>query len=265
MKPTLAVLLFFSFLSNSYGFINTANRDVSYQQEKDYPSVCKITIRFPSNDDSGESTIGTCTGTLVGPNKIYTAAHCFKRNFSISEDRVDVTCGGQMMGQASEVKIPNANDWGPDVNNPEILQDFAVVTLMFKTKNQPSAVASGPELYFDPTSGNLLPGVVCMGLGFGYTSLTSPPTFGNLTKATYENDLIWSTPNHLIALKPLAGETLLETRFGEGDSGGPMFCQAPGHGMELMGVNDANWFAVGTSEAQTTESILNAVYMHPQQ
>jgi hypothetical protein len=263
MKILYAAILFLSFGPIAHAFIDTANRNVSYQQERNFPSVCKITIHFPSDTDDSE-TLGYCTGTLVGPDKIYTAAHCFRQTFDIAVNRVDVTCGGETMGKASQVKIPNAADWGSDVLSPEILQDFAVVSLVFRSHNAEAAVASGPELYFDPASGNLLPGVTCNAFGFGYTNLTNPPSFGKLTEATLQNDLIVSTPFHLIALTAKAGQTILETRFGEGDSGGPLFCQAPGHGIELVGVIDENDFPYGTNQDQTFRSILNAVYMHPQ-
>jgi hypothetical protein len=264
MKNLFTCVLFLSFASNAFAFIDTAHRNVSYQQESDFPSVCKITIQFPADSDSETPMVGTCTGTLVGPDTIYTAAHCFRKNFDLMVNRVDITCGGQSLGSASDVQIPTGKTWGSDNLTPDALQDFAVVKLLFKTHNAVSAVATGPSLYFDKTSGSLLPGVTCNALGFGHTNLTNPTTFGKLTEATLQADTIISTPSLLIALKPMPGQTLLETRFGEGDSGGPLFCQAPGHETELLGVINANWDGDNHDESQTFESIFNAVYLHPQ-
>jgi hypothetical protein len=264
MKILFSAVLCLSFISSAHAFIDTANRDVSYQQESDFPSVCKITIQFPADADSETPMVGTCTGTLVGPDTIYTAAHCFRKNFDIAINRVDVTCGGKAQGQASEVKIPTGDTWGSDNLTPDILQDFAVVKLMFKSHNAVASVATGPSLYFDPMSYHLLPGVTCNAFGFGLTNLTNPISFGKLTEATFEADTIVSTPSLLIALKTMTGQTLLETRFGEGDSGGPLFCKAPGHDPELVGVIDANWGGTKIDESKTFESIFNSVYMHPQ-
>ena len=229
--------------------------DIFKTVEADHPTVCKIEIK------RSDSQVSYCTGTLVGNKTIYTAAHCFTRNFSQFDNPVNVTCGGKLMGKASQVDMPASDLWIND-QTPNLTEDFAVLTLMFKTKITPNAVATGPGLYFD-AKGATLPGVHCSMLGFGQTDIDGPIKIGTLIQSNLEHVRVSISPIQLLAILPLEGEPLLRTSVGEGDSGGPLFCQAPGHDSELLGVIDEKWFAVDDPTQKPMRNILNAVWMHP--
>ena len=141
--------------------------NLSHANERDYPSVCNITV--VKND----GTKGVCSGTLISDRKVFTAGHCFGREFD-DRQKVTVTCGGQLLGNAGSVQTPNSRDnslWTND-QDPTPFADFATINLMFPTRNTPSAVAKGPQGYFD-AQGALLPGVNCFVMGYGYTDIDS--------------------------------------------------------------------------------------------
>jgi hypothetical protein len=245
----------FVFLVTAQNSFALTGMDIFKTAEADHPTVCKIEIKRSNNK------VGYCTGTLIDNKTIYTAAHCFTRSFSQSDNPVNVTCGGKLMGKASQLDLPAPDSWIDD-EKPNLTEDFAVLTLMFKTKITPNAVASGPQLYFD-AKGATLPGVRCSMLGFGQTDIDGPIKIGTLIQSNLEHVRVGISPIQILVILPLEGERLLRTSVGEGDSGGPLFCQAPGHESELLGVIDEKWLGVDDPAQKPIRNILNAVWMHP--
>ena len=145
-----------SFLSvNSHAI---EGKNINPVNERDFPTVCKLVIK----------DLGSCTGTLVAPNKIYTAAHCFRKDYFAPHNPVTITCGDQL-NRSTSVEIPPSAQWETE-ESPNLNSDFAVVNLMFNSPIPPNPVASGPELYFD-AKGHILPGVTCSILGYGDADL----------------------------------------------------------------------------------------------
>lgn len=202
-----------------------------------FASTCDIEI--PS--DSFDATFKGCTGTLISPNEIVTAGHCFPRKFSIATTTVEVRCGGVRMGPLSKIELPkdwakhpSTGKWGPLPGN-----DKATLTLAFDSKLQPSRLESSidglMERFFSGSFSEkgvgLADGLQCYMAGYG---TNQKGTYGVLYTAKIDPQLL-HLRDGMIILTESNGEEL-KTSAESGDSGGSLICEGENIPKTLIGV-----------------------------
>jgi hypothetical protein len=246
-------------------------RNIKFANETENPAVCEVKI----SNFGPEHVMGECSGTLISATQVYTAGHCFGRRFRLRDHTVTVSCGGTRMNNATDVKIPNPTNAALWINDeePARKEDFAVLTLAPAIDRQgnpiphaTSPVAANGTLYFGPM-GDLLPGVQCKALGYGTNDINRPevdsdgnPNIGSLVEADLKdvNIKIWPTAG-IIETTPSNG-AYLATSCGGGDSGGPLFCQAPGRAYELVGTIVLRQHASDQEEGHYTANYMRPVW-----
>jgi len=159
-----------------------------------------------------------CTGTLVHPSYVVTAAHCL---VDLSLDRSQVLIGSDLRSGTAEASIPIAQVWPhPDYESENFLNDIGVIELEF-----PVADVAISAVNDDLPQGSWL------GEAFRFVGFGDPfdGAFQTGTKRFTDIPLTAWDSQYLYFSDP-------ETNICQGDSGGPAFERTP-DGLELAGVN----------------------------
>lgn len=191
--------------------------------DQGHPSVGKVTTRTPIANH--RISVGTCTGTLVGPRSVLTAAHCLA---SIPAKHATFAIGGRDYRVSSRKIHPDYTGRGVDLAVMTLSRRVAAIT--------PSPIARrSPGLF----------GRVTL-VGFG---LTSENGSGLGTKRKGDNRVAWVSPTKLLFVY---GTTICG-----GDSGGPTFVKR-GTTEQLAGVHAFTFGACGKNGVDIRSDVFRA-------
>lgn len=219
----------FSFTANAL-----TGEDAVRSKSSDFPFICKIEISEPNSS----SEYNLCSGTLIAPNRIVSAAHCFSENFLLKAKRVDVECGGVRMGKVADIRVPKVWNYDStfDRKFPRTDEDLADLTLANNSELPTLPVAKAMDEIFssDPVDLDrgmkLKDGIRCYIAGYGTNSNEQVGTL--YTAPLKSEEIYWKG---FITFTGEKGKELRNT-VQLGDSGGPLICEGEHFPKTLVGV-----------------------------
>jgi secreted trypsin-like serine protease len=207
------------FLANARRLIPDHSRIVGGIPTTDYPDCVAV----------GSPAAWCCTGTLVAPNVVVTAGHCWAGGCAA---RVFIGEDVESEGRVVNVRDALAH---PDYNPPDPLQDIAVLILEEDVDVAPRAIADDRAI--EAAVGVRL-------AGYGNTDVSSSGGYG--LRRMVDVPLASNDPKYGAdaATEFVAGAPFLDRDSCNGDSGGPAYVQANG-----------TWYLAGATSRATASSV----------
>ncbi|KAJ2852006.1 hypothetical protein IWW36_000585 [Coemansia brasiliensis] len=242
---------------------------LQYQNDEFLPKIAGGEV---ASDDSydfvayiqayNSSTGGTtCTGSLIAPNIVLTAAHCtfssantlYKPSeYTVSFNHTRPTTTSFKGFSVSDVKV------NPDFNRQTLRNDLA---LLFLAENVPTTEAQSIKIFME----NVTTDTQLFAAGFGITNPTDPasvPTDLMKVQLTAGSDSFCKQntagfdPNFLICTDGTAGKDTCQ-----GDSGGPLVSPVDG-AMALAGVTSFAPITENNPDGRCAQAGSTGFYVH---
>jgi hypothetical protein len=212
----------------------------------DYPGVVAVTTRFVAVDETGEEVwyISTCTGTVLSPTRVLTAAHCSvgfpfghteviagRNNIKVDTNGFVARVDGAWTHQGYNLEA----QWDDSTLPP--VDDVTVLSLKDPLPSAYTPVALADQGAADPAAGTAahIVGYGVTGAGAGDSGILRAGNVEIASDATCGSDDQWGSdfdPNRMMcAGLPPTVDTC------SGDSGGPIFT-GPASSRVQVGITD---------------------------
>ena len=196
--------------------------DLKQINAQDFPYFCNI-LRTDGTWGGEDEEI--CSGTLISPTEIMTAAHCFGRD---TRPELKINCGGEWVGQVKSIQKPSRSYW-LNADRARSDRDVAIIQLKNAQPQEPLHFSREITEFFQE-DGALKTGVSCKIAGFGEDRFGR---MGNLQIAEPKS-VKFRVENGVILMESIVG--YLKTSVDHGDSGGALFCTDSTRNTKLVGV-----------------------------
>jgi MYXO-CTERM domain-containing protein len=167
-----------------------------------------------------------CTGTLIAPRVVVTAAHCVA---DLTPDQLEIVFSSTepasapaslRRGVASATAHPEFSFFGMPTDDPEGLSDERDIGVVVLDSDAPASVTPSQVLHLDDVDATLSEGDAVLLAGYGLTSDGSDADYGRLYVA--ETPYVRRSLAEFIAGQPGSPDTC------NGDSGGPAYVVVDG-------------------------------------